>query len=196
MAKARVQSIPVLKSVKLALLEFVESVQATMASVDAEIGRISQWLSQERPAHWKGEIRRRSEMVTKARAEIERKRLIAAPAPASVALEQRALERAKVRLEEANKRMDAVRRWSPVWDRQALMYKSACHGLNESVHFEIPRAIARLERMLQSLEEYTRIVAPPEGSTGADLPTAPAEPAEETEPKTDGDAGPGTGVAP
>src|SRR5712675_1444241 len=112
MAKARVHSLPVLKSVKLALLEFAEGVQATMASVDAGIGRISQWLSQERPAHWKGEIRRRGEMVTKARAEIERKRLIAAPAPASVALEQRALERAKVRLEEANKRMEAVRRWA------------------------------------------------------------------------------------
>jgi hypothetical protein len=160
MARARVQFLPVLKDVKAAMVEFADEVNQALATVDAEIGRISQWLSQERPAYWKAEIRRREGALNKAKAEVARKRLISAPEPASVALEQRAVDRAKRRLEEAQKRMDAVRRWAPVWDRQALMYKTACHGISESVHADTPRALARLERMLQSLEEYTQLAAP------------------------------------
>src|SRR5829696_5010141 len=119
MAKARVHNIPVLKEVKTAIVEFADSIVGVIATMDSDIGRMSQWLSQDRPAHWKGEVRRREDAVMKAKMEIERKRLIAAPAPASLALEQRVLQRAQARLGEAQKRLAATKKWAPLWDRQA-----------------------------------------------------------------------------
>jgi hypothetical protein len=160
MAKARVSHIPVLKDVKASLLEFIESVATVLTSVDADVGRVTQWLHQERPGHWKSEIRKRTDAVARARQEVERKRLIAHPNPADVTLEKRAVERAKERLAEAERRLKAVQKWGPVWEKQALMYKSSCHGLNQSLHADLPSAAARLERMLRSLEEYTQLVAP------------------------------------
>ncbi|MEX2218138.1 MAG: hypothetical protein WD749_05205 [Phycisphaerales bacterium] len=170
MARARVQHIPVLKEVKGALLEFADSIKSVMATVDADVGRVTQWLNQERPAHWKGEIRRREDAVGRARQEIERKRLIAAPEPPSLALEQRALERAKERLASAQRRQEAVRKWAPQWERQALMYKSSCHGLSDSVNAQVPAAAARLERMLRALEEYSRLAVPTKEGDVIDLP--------------------------
>src|SRR3954471_18191927 len=105
MAKARVQHLPVLKEVKAALVEFIESVSTTLTSVDADVGRVTQWLHQERPAHWKAEIRKRTDAVGSARQEGERKRLIAHPTPADVTLERKAVDRAKERLAEAERRL-------------------------------------------------------------------------------------------
>jgi hypothetical protein len=166
MAKARVHHLPVLKEVRLALLEFAESVGTVMMSVDAEVGRVTQWLHQERPGHWKSEIRRRMDALQRARQEVERKRLVAHPNPADVTLERRAVERAKEKLAEAERRLKAVQKWAPVWEKQALMYKSSCHGLNQSLHADLPSAAARLERMMQALEAYTTMAAP-SGDPGA-----------------------------
>ena len=191
MAKARVGHIPVFKDVKAALLEFVENVGTVLNSVDADVGRVTQWLHQERPAHWKAEIRRRTDAVGRARQEVERKRLIAHPNPADVTLEKRAVERAKERLAEAERRLAAVHKWAPVWEKQALMYKSSCHGLNESLRGDLPKAAVRLERMMRSLEEYTQMMAP-EGDSGAPPglgPTDGDEPASDTPPPApDGEA--------
>lgn len=165
---ARVLSTDALKGAKAALAEFAEDVAATLAGVDSDIARVSHWISHDRLAHWKREHRRREDGAAHARSEIMRKQIIAAPEPASVVDERRAYERAKRRVEEADRKLAAVRRWAPVWEREALLYKGSCQPLAEAIHRDVPIAMARLERMLSSLEAYGRL-APPraEGKEGA-----------------------------
>src|SRR6266851_3368471 len=114
MSTARVHSLQALKDVKFAVAEFAESVGRTLTSVDADINRITQWLSQDRPAHWKTQVRLREEQVAKVQADIMRKRIIAAPEPVSIVEEQKALEKAKRRLDAAQRKLANVRRWAPV----------------------------------------------------------------------------------
>lgn len=178
MARARVYSVEVLKEVKAALSEFAESVAQTLTSVDADINRVSQWLTQDRPAYWKAQVRRREEEVAKAQAAIMRKRIIAAPEPASVVEEQKLLDRAKRRLAAAQRKLENVRRWGPVWEREALLYKTACRGLAEAVHRDMPAAAARLDAMMESLDAYLRLM-PPE--TDRDAPEALPAAGEEAE---------------
>jgi hypothetical protein len=173
MSQARLHTLTTLKDVKTSMLEFVDAVHVALASVDADIIRVSQWLNHERPAHWKAEVRRREDELGRAKMEVERKRLIAAPEPASLALEQRAVDRAKQRLEHAQRKLANVKRWAPVWDRQAMMYKSSCQGLSDSLHSAIPDATKRLERMMRSLEEYTRLAVPTSELSPTDLPAEP-----------------------
>ena len=160
MSGARVYNTEALKEVKAALADFTESVAQTLASVDADINRISQWLSQDRPAYWKREVRKCEEAVAHAQADIMRKRLIAAPEPASVVEEQKILNRAKQRVTEAQRKLDNVRRWAPIWEREAMLYKTACRGLTEAAHRDVPAAAARLDAMMTSLEAYLRLAAP------------------------------------
>src|SRR3954464_8649779 len=105
MARARVRHIPVLKDVKAALQEFAEAIGITLTSVDAEVGRVTQWLHQERPACRKAEIRRRRDAVQRERQRVERPEVVAHPNPADVTLEKRAVDRAKERLAMEMQRM-------------------------------------------------------------------------------------------
>jgi hypothetical protein len=167
MARARIQSVEALKDVKAALAEFTEAVTQILTSVDADINRVSQWLSQDRPAYWKAEIRRREDEVARAQSAIMRKRIIAAPEPASVVEEQKALDRARRRLAAAQKKLENVRRWAPIWEREALLYKTACRGLAEAVHRDMPGAAARLDSMMESLDVYLSMLPP---QTDSDAP--------------------------
>jgi hypothetical protein len=175
MPSARVYSVEALKEVKAALADFTDQVAQTLASVDADINRVSQWLTQDRPAYWKAQIRRREDEVAKVQGDIMRKRIIAAPEPASVVEEHKALDRARRRLAEAQKKLQNVKRWAPIWDREALLYKTACRGLTEAIHRDMPLAASRLEAMMDSLESYLRLM-PPETDSDAPPDSLPPEP--------------------
>jgi hypothetical protein len=159
--RARIYNTAVLKDVKGALAEFAESVNQTLAGVDAEIARWTQWLNQEQIGHWKREVRRTEEAITRCKSEIQRKKLIAHPEPASTVFEEKQLRKAKARLDQAQRKLANVRKWAPVWEREALLYKTATSGLMETINGNLPLAMARLERMLTSLEEYERMAPPP-----------------------------------
>ncbi|QOI99144.1 MAG: hypothetical protein HRU70_01010 [Phycisphaeraceae bacterium] len=177
--RARVESVGALAELRAALLRFAEEVQTTLAGVDADIGRVGQWLSSERPGHWKHEVRRREDEVERCRTAVMRKRIIQAPEPASVLEERKAFDAAKRRLESAVARAASVRRWASVWEREAQMYKSATAGLSETVSGTIPGAAARLERMIRAVEAYAGVRAVTEETgTGAVLEGSVAGPEE------------------
>lgn len=155
--RAKITDIEALRDLKAALAVFAEEVRTTLSGVDAEVGRVGQWLTHERPAHWKHEIRRREDKVQAAKAAIAAKQLARAPEPVSVAQERKDLQRAQSTLDEGQHRAAAVKRWASVWDREAQLYKSSCSGLTETLERDVPMGISRLERMMQALEAYLRV---------------------------------------
>ncbi len=157
---AKVQTLEALRAVRSALLRFAEDAGASVTSVDSEVQRLSQWLRQDRPVYWKKEVRAREGAVQEAKAEIQRKILIAAPEPPSLALERRAVARAEARLASALERQACTKRWSTVWDRESLMARGALMGVLEFLHADVPKSVARLDAMLDSLEAYLRLEAP------------------------------------
>jgi CBS-domain-containing membrane protein len=168
---ARIHNFDALKDARAALATFAQEVGASLASVDADIQRVSQWLSVDRTTHWKLELRRRQEAMQRIKAEIMRKRIVASPDPASVSLEERRLDRARERLEEARRKIEKVQRWVPVWQREAMLYKSSTRSLSDALHGDIPRALAVLAGMMQTLDEYTGLA--PEPAEQQPHPTPP-----------------------
>lgn len=154
---ANIHSIEALKEAMAALAKFAEEAGALLANVDSDVARMGQWLTHERPAHWKTQVRRREELVQAARQEISRKVLAAAPNPASTVLERRALARAQEKLAEAQKRQQSTRRWVGVWDKESLMARGSISQLAEFVRADIPRAIAKIDRMMVQVEGYLSI---------------------------------------
>ncbi|MCX5690189.1 MAG: hypothetical protein NTV94_10480, partial [Planctomycetota bacterium] len=65
--KARIHDSKALLDTKAALVQFVEQVTAAVAGMDADVARLSMWLHQDRPMHWKHEIRRREDLVLNAK---------------------------------------------------------------------------------------------------------------------------------
>ncbi|MFN0131064.1 MAG: hypothetical protein ACKVW3_00785 [Phycisphaerales bacterium] len=165
--RARVHESEALRQARAALLEFSEASLVAISSVNAEIMKVSEWLRMDRPAHWKKRVRQGEDEVAGAKMAIMRKRIISAPEPASVVDEQKALRKVEMKLDHARQKLAATLRWLPVWEKEAMLYQGSCHGLAETIRREIPVAIAKLDRMLASLEAYARI-APPSGDTAGD----------------------------
>jgi hypothetical protein len=160
-SKARIHDSKALLETKAAVASFIETVNAALSSMDADVSRVSLWLNQDRPSHWKHEIRRREDQVMAIKTDMHRKIIAQAPEPVSLVLERKALAKAQERVEEARRRQEASRRWGVSWEREAQLYKSGLVDLLAALHGILPKGIHRLERMLLTLEQYERLEAPP-----------------------------------
>lgn len=165
--RAKIESVETLRDVKAMIAQFVESATLALVGVDADIARVKQWLNSERPAYWKRRIRELEDTIESVKAEIRRKEIVAGKDPVSVVDERRKLARAKARLDEAQRRADATRRWGPAWERESMLYKSVCAPLSHTLQADLPRAVSRLDQLSRSLEEYLQLTAPGSESTVA-----------------------------
>lgn len=154
---ARISSVQSLRDMKAALVEFAEQVNNAFAMVDSEIGRTTQWLQQNRPAYYAAAVRKAEDAVVRAKSDISRKQYMRAPEVVSVVDEKRILDKLKRRLDELRQRQEAVRKWGPRWEREAMMYKSSCRALSDFAQATVPRATERLEKMAVAIEEYLRL---------------------------------------
>lgn len=188
---ARILATEALTEARAALADFAAAVERAMVGVDADVNRMTHWLQHERPVHWKHEVRVRENAVQAAKGAISRKQIIAAPEPASIVDERKALDRAKRKLAEAQRRQEATRRWGVSWERSAMVYKGAAHQLRQAAGGQIPSAIASITRMIESIEAYLS-VAPPGGggeTARADEVGGEAEPGGGAAPASDSGAG-------
>jgi hypothetical protein len=157
---ADIRSLDALKHAKAALLEFKKEVESALGLTDAEVMRMGQWLSHDRPSHWRRELRAREEETLEWRKEISRKQLVAAPNPASTVEERKKMQKSQAMAERAAEKLRKSQKWANSWEKEVQTYKSSVSLLNEFLHRDIPDAVARLDKMMTSLEEYWAIAAP------------------------------------
>jgi hypothetical protein len=158
---ARILATEAMNEARAALAEFAETVGRTLAGVDADIYRMEDWLRRDRLAHWKRQVQVRETAVQQAKSAIARKVVLAAPDPARAVEERQVLKQAQRRLAEAVRRRDASRRWALVWEKHAMEYKAGARGLRDVASIGIPQALARISRMMESVEGYLNIDPPP-----------------------------------
>src|SRR5262245_60344295 len=110
MAEARVESIEALKWFKAALWKFAEGVNVAMADAESEVNRTMIWLETEQTSYWKGQYKKREEMVVRCKDALRQKKMFrdsAGREPAAIE-EEKALKNAKRKLIEAEEKSLAV----------------------------------------------------------------------------------------
>ena len=163
--QADVKSIDTLAFVKGAIVAFAHETGQALAEVELQGQRAVDWITVDQAAHWKAEIRRRSDQVNQALKDLEYCRAFkkVGDNTPSCAEEKKALAKAKARLESAERKAAAVRHWTPIVQQQ---FRETCVRLvrfREVIDTDCPRAAARLERMLKALDAY-RLAASPQGT--------------------------------
>ncbi len=153
---ARVDSIEVLKTFRASLLKFAEAGRNGLSSAEFDIRRADQWLRQEQQSYWKGLIRKRTELVTRTKSDLNQKKLYKSPmgGQQSCIEEEKALAVAKNRLEEAEEKAAHVQRWIAKLEQEAILYKGQVQAIGRSLDMDVPNAVALLDRLLLSLEAY------------------------------------------
>ena len=98
-----------------------------------------------------------------ARAEVFKKNLQKRPDYNPPMSEQKEnLRKAEASLQDAEKRLAAVKKWQPLFKQAVLEYHASVQRIKDLAAGDIPRAVNLLSRMIDSLEAYLR-VAPPSG---------------------------------
>jgi hypothetical protein len=153
---AKIDSLEAITTLRTALAKFAEEAYAALTSCDAEVQRAANWLESEQRAYWQGQLRTRTDAVTRAKEAVRMKKLFknAVGQYESAFDEEKALKRAMQQLADAEMKLAAVKRWVPRLQKEAQTYKGLTQRLSTAVHSDLPLAMARLDQLLAKLKEY------------------------------------------
>ena len=166
--QADVKSIDTLAYVKAALASYAHETGQAIAEVELEGRRAVDYITVDRAAYWKAELRRCNDLVNQAIKDLEHCRAfkkVGDNQPSCIE-EKKNLEKARKKLATAEQKAEAVRRWTPVVLQQ---FRETCVRLvhfREVVDVDCPKAMARIERMLKSLDSYREVSGPRPSATG------------------------------
>jgi hypothetical protein len=168
---AQVKSIDALQEMSAALECFHHDTASAADELDMEIRRASQWISDDCRQYWKVEVRRATEKVVEAKLALEHAEMFRrGDGQQNACIEERkAWEKAKRRLMIAEQKVEAVKRWSAVIEREVNEYRAIRSQFSNWLETDFPKAVALLSRMIAALEAYVTMAAPSEH-----VPMAPA----------------------
>ena len=155
---ARVLSIDQLEEFRASLAKFQEEAKAAVTSADLEVRRAVQWLLQEQPTRWNGEIRRARQEIAEARTTLTRKRIATADGPPRDTLEREALQAAERRLRHAEDQLAKVKRWIPLLERAVQEYQGQSRPLAETLTHNVDEGLHHLAALGQALQRYLNAV--------------------------------------
>jgi hypothetical protein len=175
MSTAGVHSISALRDFKAILTTFGSEGGESLAVTEMAVRRGIEWFTSDLLKHWQKEVRKSEDAVTDARAELERCRMQSFGDRTPDCTDQKvALKKAQMRLEEAQRKVQAVKKWSRVLEEEAHEYRGQAQQLGDLLAGELPKAHAEMDRMLSALEAYLGLSAPAAGGETSMTNSAPS----------------------
>jgi uncharacterized phage infection (PIP) family protein YhgE len=159
---ARVTSIDVLPLLAAGLAKFRGEAQGALEDLAIEVRRAREWIHHDRKEYWQRELHRAYEHLNQARLQLQQAhtaRRVGDHEPACID-EKRAVERAKRRVANAQEKIEAVRHWTTAIDRAVDDFHRIRTQFGTWLDVELPRGIAALNQMSESLVSYISTEAP------------------------------------
>ncbi|MBY0308171.1 MAG: hypothetical protein K2Q09_05475 [Phycisphaerales bacterium] len=167
--QARVNSIDAIRQVRAAVIVFTERAQSALGEVSSDAQRTLMRLRMEAGPRWAKRLRERQDAFVAARSELIRRQASFSQDNPTCIEQRKLVEKSKAAVEEAQQKIERIRRLVTELDRQYTLYKGHVAGLSEQVSRSLPLAVARLDRMTDALEAYRSVN--PAGDGAAETPT-------------------------
>ena len=146
----------------------MEDCRAGLTSVDMEFRTgAQQWLMRDCILYWQAELKKRNQEVGNARTELFRRKLASVSnEPPDLGEKKELLRRAERRLEEAEQKMKAVKRWEHQLQHAMGVYLGKARPLGDKLDSALPHALTLLDNMTAALDAYISLSAPSSASVG------------------------------
>ncbi|TAL05232.1 MAG: hypothetical protein EPO07_03840 [Verrucomicrobia bacterium] len=161
--RARVTSSEALETFRAKLIIYRGKASRVLDEVGDDVTRTRLWLQTDRPAHWAGEIRRRTRTLEEKQQELFSARL-SGLAEASY-VQQDAVRKARESLRDAEERLHLVQRWSRQYDQRVEPLARHVEKLRQILDKDLPMAVAHLVEIKKTLEAYSELPPTPPTST-------------------------------
>jgi hypothetical protein len=159
---ARVTNVDALKELYEGLVAFREDAKNGLVSMEMECRRATDWLNNHQRLYWAEELKRRKEKLSMAQADLHKKKLQGRPGSSINDSDQKeAVRIAMGRVREAEMKIEIVRKWASPLQHAIDEYHGKSRPMGDMLEGELTRALAMLERMIISLEEYLKLAPPP-----------------------------------
>src|SRR5438105_5239812 len=112
--EARVTSIEALETFRASIIIFLTKAHQSLDLVTDEIRRMRSWIQQEQRAFWESEVRRRSKVLGQAEQELLSAKMI--KLLDNLQRQQMIVHKARRALEEAQEKLQNVKRWTRDFD--------------------------------------------------------------------------------
>jgi uncharacterized protein YaeQ len=166
MSSAQVESLEKLQDFQAALATYCHHAKEALSSIEMDIRRMLDWL-EERLQFWTAAVRHAEDEVYKAKQELSRRRLVKIGDRQADTTEQEiALAKAQQKLQYAQEKQTACRRWLREMPDAINEYQSSAVNYQTILESDMPRMNAFLNRKMDILEAYTQTGvsdAPPPG---------------------------------
>ena len=161
---ARIDDLDVSKSLKAAIWKFAETANVALTDAESEMNRALMWLENEQRAFWEGQLRKRADLVERAKEAVRMKKIFkdSAGRQQSAVDEEKALKIALRRMEEAEQKIVSVKKFTQKLRKEMMMYKGHVQRFATSVQNELPLASAQLDSLLDKLQQYVGLAVPQE----------------------------------
>lgn len=153
---AHVNATEALIEFRAGLCTFADLAKDALSTVDMEIQHTMAWLG-DQANHWQAAIRQAEDEVFQAKNELARKRMMRiGDRRPDTTDQEKTLEKAKARLEFAQTKLAACKRWLRVLPEEVNEYAGPARQLQGLLEGRFPRMIAYMEGKIRSLEAYLR----------------------------------------
>jgi len=153
--QANIREVRAVSELRGRVVETSETLARLVDDCNATMRRFVDWVARDRATYWKTELRRRDQKIQSARSDLERAKIARPDAdPRSFTDQRRALKKAKTRLEEAQAKTKACKRWAIELERQALLLRAGLRPVAAMAEAELPAATRWLAQLEQHLQGY------------------------------------------
>ncbi len=158
---ANVLSTQALKDFKVAMANFAEEARSSLGGVDMELRRTRDWLERDQLGYWQSQIKKRSEILQQARADLHKRQLSQQGSDAISDSDQKeAVREAQKRLRKAEEMLAVVKRLIPQLHHAIDEYHSHSQPLGDHVSGGFEKSMASIEKMILALESYLALKTP------------------------------------
>ncbi|HEV8058271.1 MAG TPA: hypothetical protein VGP68_00230 [Gemmataceae bacterium] len=176
---ARLHSAQALQDFRGSLAEFRLEVIEALAAADAGLQHMFDWLEHQQK-HWRHEAGKRSELVIRARRELEERRHSNARDHRGCTEQEVAYRKARQRLQEAEEKGQRCRFWLRLLPQHQVEYDAPARMLAGMMETEVVKALGLLRQKIDLLQEYTELQT--ELGGGKEVSKSPVTGTEEARP--------------
>lgn len=154
---ANIESPEVLRQLRAHFVKFTERCTAALGDTYADVRKVEGWLQREIHPYWRRQLQRRHERVEQAKREyaeaVWASKNAGKPSPVD---EKKALNKAIRAKEEAESKLQRIKQWSSIMDREIGKRLQPCRSLGALIDTLGPKGLARIDQMMDQLDLYFR----------------------------------------
>lgn len=160
--RARITSVEALESFQNVLVVYLDKAKRAMDEINDEVKRTRTWVESDRHVFWKNEVKRRTRLLEMKQQELLSARIGNLREPTQG--HQQAVRKARKALDEANEKLDVIRRWTREFDNRVEPVARHVDALRHTLTVDMGKAVLSLKQSVEALHKYAEVHQPKGGT--------------------------------